>query len=411
MQYTRYLRAWVFVLTPYIFFFCRTNLATSKRSGSHPPSYIGGRRWSLRQAGRRLLDKSSTGEDDEEEEDFSAGERDIIHRDERGLPGTRGSRPSGSTWVACSLRQSDIYQLVEEFGILPEFVVSVPPPDNHLSSPPLGYMSFFASQIRASLRFPLPSFFCDISSEFQVPLNQLAPNSIRILVAFSVVFQYNNLIPTFRVFSQYFQLKRAEPGVFHFAPRCGVSFLPTPSPHKRWKDKLNEKSYDCKELTEERLMSHFGLSPRVVPLQEPLAISYSANTLEMNTRLPPLLQLPVVIAVGLVMILQWCLKGRKGSEIPGKLGLPFLGETFAFLAAVNSTRGCYDFVRLRRLRYGKWFKTRILGKTHVYVPSVEGAKTVFANDFVLFNKRYLKSMGTWWGRKAYSVFLKRYMEG
>ncbi|KAL0327793.1 UNVERIFIED_CONTAM: hypothetical protein Sangu_1857300 [Sesamum angustifolium] len=80
-------------------------------------------------------------------------------------------------------------------------------------------MSFFASQLRVRLRFPLPSFICDISCEFQVPLNQLEPNSIHILVAFIVVFQYNNLIPTFKVFSQCFQLKRAEPGVFHLAPR------------------------------------------------------------------------------------------------------------------------------------------------------------------------------------------------
>ncbi|KAL0411339.1 UNVERIFIED_CONTAM: hypothetical protein Slati_3723600 [Sesamum latifolium] len=54
------------------------------------------------------------------------------------LPGTRGCRPAGSAWVACCLRQSDIYQLVEEFGIPPEFVVSVPLPDSHRSSPPLG---------------------------------------------------------------------------------------------------------------------------------------------------------------------------------------------------------------------------------------------------------------------------------
>lgn len=43
-------------------------------------------------------------------------------------------------------------------------------------------------------------------------------------------------------------------------------------------------------------------------------------------------------------------------------------------------------------RYGKWFKTRILGKTHVFVPSVEGAKTILSNDFVHFNKKYVKSM-------------------
>ncbi|KAL0288441.1 UNVERIFIED_CONTAM: hypothetical protein Sangu_2657700 [Sesamum angustifolium] len=38
---------------------------TSKRYGSHPPSSVGGRRWSLRQAAHRLLDESSAGEGDE----------------------------------------------------------------------------------------------------------------------------------------------------------------------------------------------------------------------------------------------------------------------------------------------------------------------------------------------------------
>ncbi|KAL0430802.1 UNVERIFIED_CONTAM: hypothetical protein Sradi_0706200 [Sesamum radiatum] len=32
-------------------------------------------------------------------------------------------------------------------------------------------------------------------------------------------------------------------------------------------DKLNERPYDYRELTEERLLSHFGLSPRIVPLK------------------------------------------------------------------------------------------------------------------------------------------------
>ncbi|KAL0411676.1 UNVERIFIED_CONTAM: hypothetical protein Slati_3757300 [Sesamum latifolium] len=47
---------------------------TSKRSGSNLPSYVGGRRWSLRQAAHRLSDESSEEEEggDEEEEDSSS---------------------------------------------------------------------------------------------------------------------------------------------------------------------------------------------------------------------------------------------------------------------------------------------------------------------------------------------------
>ncbi|KAL0446395.1 UNVERIFIED_CONTAM: hypothetical protein Slati_1767400 [Sesamum latifolium] len=63
---------------------------TSKRSGSPLPSYIGGRRWSLRQAARRFLDESSEDEGDEEEQDSSPSEIDPVPREERALPGTRG---------------------------------------------------------------------------------------------------------------------------------------------------------------------------------------------------------------------------------------------------------------------------------------------------------------------------------
>lgn len=88
------------------------------------------------------------------------------------------------------------------------------------------------------------------------------------------------------------------------------------------------------------------------------------------------------------------------SCIPGSLGLPFVGETFALLSATNSVKGCYDFVRLRREWHGKWFKTRIFGKIHVFVPSVEGAKAIFTNDFALFNKGYVKSMADAVGKKS-----------
>lgn len=45
----------------------------------------------------------------------------------------------------------------------------------------------------------------------------------------------------------------------------------------------------------------------------------------------------------------WRLRSKNVGGIPGHLGLPFVGETFSFLSANNSTKGCYHFVRLRRL--------------------------------------------------------------
>lgn len=59
----------------------------------------------------------------------------------------------------------------------------------------------------------------------------------------------------------------------------------------------------------------------------------------------------LVIIVALFIFKQWQRRGRSKSAIPGRLGLPFLGETFAFLSATNSTHGCYNFVKLRRLWY------------------------------------------------------------
>ncbi|KAL6273984.1 hypothetical protein ACE6H2_024676 [Prunus campanulata] len=90
----------------------------------------------------------------------------------------------------------------------------------------------------------------------------------------------------------------------------------------------------------------------------------------------------------------------RGGGIPGRLGLPFVGETVSLLSATSSIKGCYEFVRLRRIWHGKWFKTRIFGQIHVFVPSTEGARAIFSNDFAKFNKGYVKSMADCVGEKS-----------
>ncbi|XP_058220777.1 abscisic acid 8'-hydroxylase 4 isoform X1 [Rhododendron vialii] len=77
---------------------------------------------------------------------------------------------------------------------------------------------------------------------------------------------------------------------------------------------------------------------------------------------------------------------------PGYRGLPLIGETLQFMAAVNSSNGFYDFVKVRRLRYGNCFKTNIFGETHVFVSSTESAKLILNNDLGRFTKRYIRSI-------------------
>ncbi|KAK4386143.1 hypothetical protein Sango_2484900 [Sesamum angolense] len=211
--------------------------ATSRGWGPNPPARESGRRWSLCQAARWLLNRSSRKEEEDNEwgEGSSQGEGGLRPGESKVPPATRGSRPSESDWVPYSLGWDEVNQLVEEFAIPSDFTVSVPTPDNHPSLPLANNMSFFSFQLRAGLRFPLPSFYSEVSRLFHIPSNQLVPNSFRILFDFSMNFQFNCVILTTTIFSQCFQLKRTEPSVLHFTPRLGVSFLPAPTPRKRWK--------------------------------------------------------------------------------------------------------------------------------------------------------------------------------
>ncbi|KAM1012446.1 hypothetical protein ACFX13_043290 [Malus domestica] len=85
---------------------------------------------------------------------------------------------------------------------------------------------------------------------------------------------------------------------------------------------------------------------------------------------------------------------------PGSRGLPFIGETLKFMASINSGKGFYEFVRLRRLRHGNCFRTNIFGETHVFVSSTDSAKAVLNNDLGRFSKRYMKTIAALVGNQS-----------
>ncbi|KAL0462460.1 UNVERIFIED_CONTAM: hypothetical protein Slati_0133600 [Sesamum latifolium] len=285
--------------------------ATSRMAGSQSAGPSSGWRRSLRMmaaAVRRLID-----EDDEEDE--IEGEASSPGEDEGMTIGPKPVRSSSSSahLGPSSLQTSHIFQMRREFFIPDSQVIYTPGPQSSAPSPQTNCLSFFLAQVRAGLRFPIPSFYQEVAQLFQVPLNQLVPNSFRIMASFYMIFRINGHPVSAQIFSQYFCLKSASHGFFLLTPRPGVSFLPAPSAPKKWKsgyffvlspgswgfpdrwieetppslsvrerdvsltsfiNLLNERPYDCRAMIDERLLGHFGLSPHVEPLDEPLGIAY-----------------------------------------------------------------------------------------------------------------------------------------
>ncbi|KAK9271231.1 hypothetical protein L1049_026821 [Liquidambar formosana] len=100
----------------------------------------------------------------------------------------------------------------------------------------------------------------------------------------------------------------------------------------------------------------------------------------------------VFLMRGIAKILRFPRPESTANIPPGSRGLPLIGETLQFMAAINCSQGFYDFVRVRHLRYGNCFKTNIFGETHVFVSSTESAKVILNNDLGRFTKRYIRSI-------------------
>ncbi|XP_060199720.1 abscisic acid 8'-hydroxylase 4 [Lycium barbarum] len=95
----------------------------------------------------------------------------------------------------------------------------------------------------------------------------------------------------------------------------------------------------------------------------------------------------------LLLHILWHTTRKTPAKIPaGNWGIPFVGETIHFMAAINSNKGFYDFIKIRRLKYGNCFKTNLFGQTHVFISSTEAAKKILSNEAGNFTKRYIKSI-------------------
>ncbi|KDP43007.1 hypothetical protein JCGZ_25193 [Jatropha curcas] len=60
--------------------------------------------------------------------------------------------------------------------------------------------------------------------------------------------------------------------------------------------------------------------------------------------------------------------------IPGSLGWPIVGESFSFLSEFSSPSGIFSFMKKRQQKYGKVFKSFVLGRFTVFMTGREASK-------------------------------------
>ncbi|XP_057446108.1 abscisic acid 8'-hydroxylase 3-like isoform X2 [Lotus japonicus] len=60
--------------------------------------------------------------------------------------------------------------------------------------------------------------------------------------------------------------------------------------------------------------------------------------------------------------------------IPGSLGWPIVGESFSFISNFSSPSGIFSFMETRQKRYGKVFKSFVLGRFTVFMTGREASK-------------------------------------
>ncbi|KAL1533491.1 abscisic acid 8'-hydroxylase 3-like [Salvia divinorum] len=86
-----------------------------------------------------------------------------------------------------------------------------------------------------------------------------------------------------------------------------------------------------------------------------------------------------IIALVLLFLLSVFLLQRSSApkamdSIPGTLGWPVIGESFSFLSTFSNPAGIFSFMQERQQRYGKVFKSYVLGRYTVFMTGREASK-------------------------------------
>ncbi|KAJ8630564.1 hypothetical protein MRB53_023887 [Persea americana] len=97
-----------------------------------------------------------------------------------------------------------------------------------------------------------------------------------------------------------------------------------------------------------------------------------------------LIELKMLVLLALVLLLSVfiCLRSwassRTLTDIPGSMGWPIIGESFDLISAFSNPSGVFSFMNKRQSRYGKVFKTSVLGRFTVFMTGREASKILLS---------------------------------
>ncbi|KAL6318455.1 hypothetical protein AAG906_041222 [Vitis piasezkii] len=87
-----------------------------------------------------------------------------------------------------------------------------------------------------------------------------------------------------------------------------------------------------------------------------------------------ILALASVFLLSCFLLLHSWASPKAMDTIPGTLGWPIVGESFSFISEFSSPLGIYNFMKTRQERYGKVFKSFVLGRFTVFMTGREASK-------------------------------------
>lgn len=87
-----------------------------------------------------------------------------------------------------------------------------------------------------------------------------------------------------------------------------------------------------------------------------------------------ILALASVFLLSCFLLLHSWASPKAMETIPGTLGWPIVGESFSFISEFSSPLGIYNFMKTRQERYGKVFKSLVLGRFTVFMTGREASK-------------------------------------